>query len=412
MRKMTNETMDTSGIQGAPVRNAANPCLRHRELLGGIQRPRSQSHVLVHASLPSPMGLSTSGKECWPTWNTTSMHSMWGDMAVMTHCRVTKAWDQLHRKWLISLFSMGLLVSPPGTQRWFLSLGPLQATFAWAWPVDLVRVKHAVFVRLLRIADATQLHTCTCTSLDGWRAMATEWISPLRFQTVARETAQAFTHGAVQLRCIGKPEPLFVCAARQAFGDAPLLVLQRLCEHRGLGACGDKSLFECLQMLICNALPGIEPDALKRVMALRMRERGFETTDLFATDAAREAFDRSDAQVLKEHEAQAKAAAADAEPYMTAFQAHFGAGAAKGRKKPVKWPTHLTQEFARELCPPSCAIRKDTYNSRWFGCCSMLSATISRSWHLHGDRRALLLVLHQCWTWEQQLTGMVCPHTW
>jgi hypothetical protein len=67
----------------------------------------------------------------------------------------------------------------------------------------------------------------------------------------------------------------------------------------------------------------------------------------------------------------------------------------------------ITQELAESWVPPGSRIELDRFNQRWrihwrFG-------EMSRSFQLHGFKRALIFVLRAAWTSMEQYSGLACP---
>ena len=70
----------------------------------------------------------------------------------------------------------------------------------------------------------------------------------------------------------------------------------------------------------------------------------------------------------------------------------------------------ISELEAHNFAPSIARVAKDLYNSRWLVTCS--AGTRSRSWTLHGERRALGLVLQWAWAQHCCMTGEDCPWAW
>jgi hypothetical protein len=73
---------------------------------------------------------------------------------------------------------------------------------------------------------------------------------------------------------------------------------------------------------------------------------------------------------------------------------------AKAKAAAVPPPDELfTEDSGRIFLPPRAALYKDFYHKRWLVIDKITGSPRSRSWELHGDTRALCMVL--LWAWQQ-----------
>ena len=228
----------------------------------------------------------------------------------------------------------------------------------------------------------------------------------------------------------GPPVSLLVAAANEAFAWLPETAITRLLHELGVGFDPPGDLYSKLWALLRHALPGKADADLFNIMQLRSVEPNLDAYEVLADEALLEAMDDNDNKNemrnfcknvevhldakkgfrdrLKQHADKLKPEPAAAKAKAKAK----GKAGAKAKAKAAAAPPQdelFTEDSGRRFLPPRAVLYKDFYNKRWLVIDKITGSPRSRSWELHGDTRALCMVLLWAWQQNEKAGGESCP---
>lgn len=231
----------------------------------------------------------------------------------------------------------------------------------------------------------------------------------------------------------GEPLPLVQACALEAFFDMQLPALTQLAKYLAAPTQSSWSVVEQCEALVKYVLPELTQEGL--VLVLEKRGVDMQQTDLATEDdpLLRDLLPDEDLQELEEHRGatekkhklsssfKARVATLLKPAPQPAPQAKKKARREKaappppGRQRALAQPPPPGEDIpegdALQWLPQDCSIHKDLRNGRWRVQVPHVGS-LSRSFQLHGFRRAFAICCK--WAWDQSMGAEAesCPHQW
>ena len=363
-------------------------------------------------------------KPTWPSFTAATALCVQAEYILMLRCHRENLWGQCKTAWLALLFSCKLLVRRVGAEDWLVTVGHMHGVVGLAWPVEVVQREASTQRQYWRLRDDVTRRTLEgammmVTDLSEWHAYPYTWSSSCSSKRMADSEG-------IYICTVGKPEPLVRSAARQCFGDLPLVPLVNLCSHFAVDCEDTGDLFSVLRDLCVSVLglPDESPELLE-ILSKRLKSPD-DVTEFFEHPEVETLFDDKDKEFCTKAHSEVVADRDYRDRYVKRFDewrvskhlpARAGAGGrksggartARGRKH-AAWPQgDFSTEVAKSMLPEArCGLFKDPFNGRWRAWYVGWGSK-SRSWGDGTGRAAACYVLRWVWRCHTLTTGEACP---
>lgn len=362
------------------------------------------------------------GASSRPTWfapGAASQNILYAELLLMHEAHQNGNWKEIaDGAQLPMLFQApNLVVSPPGSDEWFLALGDIGFCAGVVWPCTFVVLKgKAVGFDPMLSGEPKVLLMYS----PQWRACTVEWLSPL---PQVLHGAWPSVAGGMKLKCrvVTGPGPILEEAAHNAFWSLNQSALRWVGRFIGLKIESSASTFNILEGLLGKLAPSLKGEASLNILSGRMRANNV-FDDIFSCEDAADLVDDQDRDELATAVRKATSEREATQSCLTEWVAKRSAIRKKGGKsrnkskdghkksfknvagaeiKRFMFPkSRITKEIAMRICPRPVHIYEDEANSRWQVFWKGVGRR-SRSWFMYRHFGAAKLVLQ--WAWKEVL---------
>ena len=258
---------------------------------------------------------------------------------------------------------------------------------------------------------------------EDWLAQTIEFLSHLHGSVLGQGIGPGIWAKVVEKEDLS----LIAAAAKNCFMGMNEASIKTLCSRHLVAVEPADDMFKTLHKLISKVLPGVSEEQILNIMQKRISSKSLEVAEILATDEMAECFG-NDADQVKSYCHQVSHETEDLssfkEQVQKLAQQFKPVPKVVSKPKPKNKGKHsaaqpkardpdlelLDEESAKKFIPPGSRLFKDYYNGRWLGFCR--GVTRSRSWQMHGDFRAMSMVISWLWKTSAEEDGHVCPYPW
>eukprot|EP00974_Lingulodinium_polyedra_P069059 6686397-Lingulodinium_polyedra.AAC.1 len=178
-------------------------------------------------------GLALTQRRTWPTFTAQSSKALVASRVLLQECQSKDRWSLASRCWMSCLLPRGVVVQKPKDPNFYISLGPVghMACMAWGLKRHSLPGQHNALFQLSTQAP-DRMPWLVVLDLADYMVVPTTPVAPVHaFELLGRKLGQSL---GIVLQQVGKPVPMAVHAARQAFWQVPGSELEKLLGVLGL----------------------------------------------------------------------------------------------------------------------------------------------------------------------------------